>query len=404
MATPASTNIKFGLVLTALVLVLGILWYAQSIVRKLQDRERDSVAMLADIIQNSSNATETQTTDYTFFLTHILSKIDFPMIIADTQNVPAPPFAANIRNIVLDTTLTKAQQAQFLQEKIYQFDKKYTPLPIYYIDPVKQDTLLLSYIHYGDSPLITELQYLPYVEISIGILFVLIGYIGFSHIKRAEQSSIWAGMARETAHQLGTPLSSMMGWTELLAARLENNPDATETINELRNDLERLQKITDRFSKIGSKPERKLISLNEVVYRVVKYIERRLPQMKKSVAITVHEERDVHVMLNAELFEWVIENLLKNALDAIEAKGKIDVTIGGTDGEAFVDVHDTGKGIDARYRKDVFRPGYSTKRRGWGLGLSLSKRIVEEYHEGKIYVKTSGVGKGTTFRIELKTD
>ncbi|HZV12591.1 MAG TPA: HAMP domain-containing sensor histidine kinase, partial [Candidatus Kapabacteria bacterium] len=251
---------------------------------------------------------------------------------------------------------------------------------------------------------ITELQYLPYIEISIGVLFVLIGYIGFSHIKRAEQSSIWAGMARETAHQLGTPLSSMMGWTELLAARLENNPDATETINELRSDLERLQKITDRFNKIGSKPERKLTSLNEAVHRVVKYIERRLPQMKKSVEITVQEERDVHVMLNAELFEWVIENLLKNALDAIEAKGKIDITIGEKDGEAFVDVHDTGKGIDARYRKDVFRPGYSTKRRGWGLGLSLSKRIVEEYHDGKIFVKASSAGKGTTFRIELKTD
>jgi len=311
-------------------------------------------------------------------------------------------FKISIRNITLDTTQTEQQQSRFLREKIATFDVKYKPFPITYYDSSGHDTIILSYIHYGDSPLITQLQYLPYVEISIGALFILVGYIGFSYIKRAEQSSIWAGMARETAHQLGTPLSSMMGWTELLGAKLENTPDVAETMDELRSDLERLQKIADRFNKIGSKPERKSTSVNQVVHRVVTYIEKRLPKVKESVEVAIHEENEVMMPLNPELFEWVIENLLKNALDAIESKGKIDITISGNSKEAFIDVQDTGKGIDPRHRKDVFRPGYSTKRRGWGLGLSLSKRIVEEYHNGKIFVKSSTMGKGTTFRIVLK--
>lgn len=382
------------------MVVLGILWYTQTIVERLQESERRVVHMFASVIEYNINASEANVGDYTFFLTNILGVIDFPLIQSDAHNEPAAPYAITIRNVDLDTTLSAEKQKQFLREQIAAFDRRYTPIRVAYVDTARKDTITLNYIHYGDSPLIRRLQLLPYIEIALGALFIVIGYIGFSYIKRAEQSSIWAGMARETAHQLGTPLSSLMGWSELLDAKLAGTP-AQETVHELRNDIDRLQKVADRFGKIGSRPERKKESVNAVVAVVVRYLERRIPQMNKSVTITVHEDGTVMAPLNAELFEWVIENLLKNALDAIEANGTIDVTISRDGKNAVVEVRDSGKGIDVRLRKDVFRPGYSTKRRGWGLGLSLSKRIVEEFHDGKIFVKSSAVGKGATFRIEI---
>jgi len=399
MAAPSSGSIKLGLLLAAVSFVIGVLLYAQSIVHKLQDRERTMAELLASAIANTASAPLGG--DYTFLLEHIFTAVDFPLIISDAHNVPGTPYPKQIRNIALDSTMTTEQQKAFLMDKIAAYDAKHTPFPITWTDSASHTTMVLNYIHYGDSQLITQLQFLPSVEIAIGALFILVGYIGFSYIKRSEQSSIWAGMARETAHQLGTPLSSILGWTELLADTLADNPDGMDTVQELRNDLDRLEKIAARFNKIGSKPELTLSSVNAEVHRVVRYIERRIPTMNKSVAITLREQCDAHVALNAELFDWVLENLLKNALDAIESKGSIEITIGEKDGSVFIDVSDTGKGIEQRRRKDVFRPGYSTKRRGWGLGLSLSKRIVEDYHKGKIFVKSSTPGKGTTFRIQL---
>ena len=383
------------------MVVLGILWYTQTIVARLQESERRVVNLFAKAIEYNTNAPDVVVGDYTFFLDNILSVIDFPMILSDSHNEPAMPFRINLRNVELDTTLSVEKQTQYLRGQIASFDQHYPAIPVVYIDTTRHDTIVLQYVHYGDSPLVQRLQLLPYVEIGIGALFIVIGYIGFSYIKRAEQSSIWAGMARETAHQLGTPLSSLMGWSEILHEQLAGTP-AGDTVNELRNDIERLQKVADRFGKIGSHPELKPESVNSVVARVVQYLQRRIPQMNKTVSITVHDADQVIAPINAELFEWVIENLLKNALDAIESNGGIDVTVKREGATAVVEVRDTGKGIDARLRKDVFRPGYSTKRRGWGLGLSLSRRIIGDFHSGRIFVKTSAAGKGTTFRIEVK--
>ncbi len=399
--TPSGANIKIGLVAAAIAMVLGILWYTQGIVERLQESERHVVAVFAKTIEYNTSASDSHVGDYTFFLTNILSVIDFPMIQSSSTNEPQEPYTITTRNVELDTTLTAAQQKERLRSLIAAFDRRYPPLRIAYYDSTRQDTIVLNYIHYGDSPLIRTLQMLPYIEIAIGALFIIVGYIGFSYIKRAEQSSIWAGMARETAHQLGTPLSSLMGWTELLAARVEGNAEAGEALDEVREDIARLQKVADRFSKIGSRPDRKLDSLNAAVGRVVRYVERRIPQMNKQVEIAVHADTEVECTMNAELVEWVVENLLKNALDAIEHRGRIDVTIAREGKRAIVEVRDTGKGIEPRLRKEVFRPGYSTKRRGWGLGLSLSRRIIEEFHDGKIFVKASAPGKGSTFRVEM---
>ena len=224
MAAPSSSNIKFGLLVAAVLFVLAVLWYAQSIVHKLQDRERAVAQLLASVIANNASAPTGEVGDYTFLLEHIFNDVDFPMIISDAHNAVSSLSLINTRNITLDSGLSQEQLKQFLYSKLVTFDEKHTPFPITWTDSASHKTTVISYIHYGDSDLITQLQFLPFVEIIIGALFIFVGYIGFSYIKRAEQSSIWAGMARETAHQLGTPLSSMLGWTELLAEKLAVSP------------------------------------------------------------------------------------------------------------------------------------------------------------------------------------
>ena len=221
-------------------------------------------------------------------------------------------------------------------------------------------------------------------------------------MKKTEQSNIWVGMSKETAHQLGTPISSLMGWNELLKLNYKDHHKVLDLIDEMANDLTRLNKIANRFSKIGSQPALKPKNIYEVVLRVINYYQRRLPQIGKDVSIEIKGETDITIPLNAELFEWVVENLIKNALDAIEvSKGKIVFEIINGNKNIEIEVADNGKGIDMKRRKDIFRPGYSTKRRGWGLGLSLSKRIVEDYHNGKIFVMDSAINEGTTFKIIL---
>ena len=230
----------------------------------------------------------------------------------------------------------------------------------------------------------------------------MIAYSSFSYVKRSEQSNIWVGMSKETAHQLGTPISSLMGWNEILKMNYTNPDKVLDTSEEIASDLNRLNKITKRFSKIGSKPELKLDSPYEIIKKVIAYFQRRLPQLGKNVTISVEGNKEAIVMINAELFEWVIENLIKNALDAIENKeGKVNFLVTAHKKNVEIEVKDNGKGIEYKKRKDIFRPGYSTKRRGWGLGLSLSRRIIENYHSGKIFVKESIVNEGTTFKIIL---
>nr|MDA3859972.1 HAMP domain-containing sensor histidine kinase [Melioribacteraceae bacterium] len=235
------------------------------------------------------------------------------------------------------------------------------------------------------------------------MMFIIIAYFSFSYLKKNEQSNIWVGMSKETAHQLGTPISSLLGWNEILKIN-KTNPDKVEDISEeMNNDLQRLNKIADRFSKIGSKPKLVSTNLTEVIESVVQYFNRRLPVTRKKTEIKIISSTDYLIPLNRSLFEWVVENLIKNALDAIESKnGLITFELTEDDENLIIDVSDNGKGIDLKNRRDVFRPGYSTKKRGWGLGLSLTKRIVEDYHKGKIFVKSSILDEGTTFQIILR--
>jgi signal transduction histidine kinase len=239
---------------------------------------------------------------------------------------------------------------------------------------------------------------LPYIEIGVVALFILLGYIGFQQIRSSEKSSIWAGMAKETAHQLGTPLSSLMGWTAVLESKYEGD----ENILEMKRDIDRLEKVTNRFSKIGSEPVLIKTKISAVIMEAVNYYQKRLPQLGRKITLEYATPQKNYAMINSDLFSWAVENLIKNSIDAIGNKDGIVTIKTETDKDNInIDVQDTGKGIEKRNWDNIFKPGYSTKRRGWGLGLSLTKRIIEMYHKGKIYVKTSKPGVGTNIRISI---
>lgn len=262
--------------------------------------------------------------------------------------------------------------------------------------PIPLGDLGEQYACYDDSMILTKLSFYPYVQLAVVLLFFLVSFVAILNSKRAEQNRVWVGLSKETAHQLGTPISSLIAWTEVLK---EKYPD-DELVPEMEHDVARLQRVAERFSKIGSKPEPEAMDVTAVVSGAVDYVKRRSPaKVEYSVS---YPKNPVLVRMNAPLMEWVMENLCRNAVDAMDGAGKITVAVSQDDDRVFIEVTDTGKGIAKSLRKRVFEPGYTTKKRGWGLGLSLAKRIVEEYHKGRIFVKNSAIGRGATFRIELK--
>ena len=252
------------------------------------------------------------------------------------------------------------------------------------------------YIYYDDSATLVQLAYYPYIQLAVVVVFFIICFVAILNSKRAEQNRVWVGLSKETAHQLGTPISSLMAWVEVLKGKYPDD----ELLPEMARDVERLQMVAERFSKIGSKSEPVTADVNKVIEKAVGYMKRRSPaKVQYELTLT---DAPLLAPLNIPLFEWVVENLCKNAIDAMSGNGCITVEVADTDGKVVVDVTDTGKGIAKSQWADVFKPGFTTKPRGWGLGLSLAKRIVEEFHKGRIYIKKSLPGKGTTFRIELK--
>jgi len=394
---PASVNFKIILLIIALAIAGGTLYYTQSLVTKLQERERSIVELYAKGIEYVANSSSADV-DLTFLFDNIIKPIDFPIILTDSSNNINPESSTDIKNVKYDSTLSAEKKKSFLQNLVKEIDEIHQPINVTYAD-----TIILQRIHYGDSELIKQLKFYPYLQIIIAALFIIIGYIGFSQIKRSEQSNIWVGMAKETAHQFGTPISSLMGWIEMMKLNYQKPDAVLDITDEISSDVDKLNRITYRFSKIGAKPEIKNQIVYEEVKKVTEYFNRRLPQSGKTVDLSITGDQTCCAQINGELFEWVLENLIKNALDAIETKkGKINIDIVESKKNIEIEVSDNGKGIELRRRKDVFRPGYSTKKRGWGLGLSLSKRIVEGYHGGKIFVKSSAPTEGTTFKILLK--
>jgi len=397
-SNPNSLNIKLLLFIVAAFIAVGTLLYTRSIVEKLQNRERKIVELYAQSFSYITSSVDGNN-DLTFIFENIIQRIDFPLVLTDSEDkINLSAGGGGVKNIDIDSTLSPEQQQLFIENMIIELGEINKPIPILY-----QDSIVLSKIYYGDSELVKRLRYYPYLQIIFAVIFLLMSYTGFSYLKRSEQSNIWVGMAKETAHQLGTPISSLMGWTEIIRMNYQNPDKVLDSADEIENDLTRLNKVTQRFSKIGSKPELKHYSVTEVIAHVISYYSRRLPQIGKNVKLELKQGEEIFADINPELFEWVIENLTKNAIDAIEGRnGEVCFTVQELKKYIEIEVSDNGKGLDMRKRKEIFRPGYSTKRRGWGLGLSLSKRIIKDYHNGKIFVKHSAPNEGTTFKIILK--
>lgn len=394
-----SFKLKIVLVLSAVIIALGILYYTQLLVERIQKREAMIAGLYAKSLEYIAND-QSSTGEYGFIFNEIITQIDFPIIATDREYKVVNFY----KNIDIDTTLPKKQIQQILLNQAEDMKNRNAPIKVSY-----RDSVVLNYVNYGESTLITELKLLPFYEFLIGGLFILLGYFGFSYVKKHEQSSIWVGLSKETAHQLGTPISSLMGWVELLKNTNPESEEFKKIIDETESDVEKLNKIASRFSKIGSQPKLEKENISELIKDVCKYFEKRIPRLhgadgtvSKKVNIELNISSEIYINLNRDLFEWVIENLLKNALDAMDKEhGLIKFDLREKDNDVIIDISDNGKGIDKKFKKDIFRPGYSTKRRGWGLGLSLSKRIVDDYHQGKLVLLDSVIEKGTTFRIKL---
>ncbi|UCF65275.1 MAG: HAMP domain-containing histidine kinase [bacterium] len=384
-------NFKSFLFALAILIIVGYLYYTQLLVQELQQQSREFLKFRVKIFEQNINSEESQ--DISFFFNEVIQTADYPIIYTDAAGEPA--FWRNIDIPQINERPLPINLDEKLKKKINDFDQINDPISISYQGSV------LGYYHYGESSIIQRLKWLPYIEILVVALFILIGYAGFSSIKKSEERMIWVGMAKETAHQLGTPLSSLIGWIEYL----KNSPEKfNQVVPDFEKDLNRLQTVANRFSKIGSVPDLENEDLKGIISEVISYFQRRLPGGEGRVEISQRINAKIpDLMLNRDLFSWVIENLLKNAADALEGQGgKIHISADFlSEKQVFIDVQDNGKGVIPREKKNIFKPGYSTKKRGWGLGLSLAKRIIEDYHGGSIQLKESQPQGGATFRIIL---
>lgn len=379
-------RVKIVLVLAAVVIAVVSLVVSHVLIRDLAGEERAKMEVWAEAMRTLNHADEN--TDINLVLRVINSNNTIPVVVLDPNGQ-----VQAYRNIDIDRCDNAADTTAFLARLGNQLLASNR-----FIRIALDDNRSTGYIDvcYDDSLMLRRLASYPYIQLGVVMLFVVIAIFALLTSKRAEQNKVWVGLSKETAHQLGTPISSLMAWVEILR---ESYPD-DQLIPEMENDVKRLQLIADRFSKIGSLPEPVDTDLKEVMQHVVDYMDRRTSKRVKM--IRRFPDGEVRVRINASLFEWVIENLCKNAVDAMGGEGTITITVAEEQGKTIVEVSDTGKGIRKKDMRNVFRPGFTTKKRGWGLGLSLAKRIVEEYHKGRIWVKHSEAGIGTTFRIELK--
>ena len=378
-------QVKILLVVAAIVIAVVSLMVSHFLVKDLQREERNKMETWAEALNVLNNADEN--TDLTLVLKVIQGNNTIPVIVMDSSGL-----VSDYRNVEMDAKTAADSDAYvtYYGKRMYA-EGNY--IKIHLGDSISAGDYQL--VCYDDSILLKRLSQYPYWQLGIVMIFVVVAIFALLASKRAEQNKVWVGLSKETAHQLGTPISSLMAWVEILK---ENYPD-DELIPEMNKDVNRLQLIAERFSKIGSLPEPVDASMNDVLKHVVDYMDRRTS--KKVEITTIMPGYDVIAKINASLFEWVIENLCKNAVDAMEGSGKIELSLLDEGTRVVIEVKDNGKGIRKKDVKNVFTPGFTTKKRGWGLGLSLAKRIVEEYHKGRIFVKSSEVGFGTTFRIEM---
>ncbi len=370
---------KLYLFLFAGIIGIGSLLYTNRLVKLLADEEMKKVELWADATRQLADITLTSQ-DFGFPLQVVQYNTTIPVILVDQDE-----------NIIEKRNLDslKMENPEYVRRQLQKMKDENPPIE------VDLGEGLVNYVYFRNSTLLTKLTYYPYIQLGVILLFILVAYLAFSASRKAEQNQVWVGMSKETAHQLGTPTSSLMGWVELLK---EKHPDK-KLVDELEKDAGRLEEITERFSKIGSKPVLKNQNIYDILRDSFDYM-----QSRTSRQITMKLESDdesISIPLNKALFQWVVENLCKNAVDAMEGIGRLDIIVANQGKQVFIDFNDTGKGIPKNRQKTIFKPGYTTKQRGWGLGLSLASRIIEIYHRGKIFVLQSEPGKGTSIRIIL---
>lgn len=375
-------QVKILLVVMAVIIAVASLLVSHFLVDDLSNEERKKMEVWAQALHTLNEADEN--TDLSLVLSVMEGNHTIPVIVLDKDG-----HVADYRNIQIHADDAKDTIA-FVEQmgKRMKAADRYIKIQI-------GDSADYQLVCYDDSVMLKRLAAWPYVQLGIVLIFVVVAIFALLSSKRAEQNKVWVGLSKETAHQLGTPISSLMAWTEMLK---ENYPN-DELLPEMDKDVKRLERIAERFSKIGSVPEPVDTSMKEVIQHVIDYMNHRTSQ-KVNIICNMPAE-DVILQMNASLFEWVIENLCKNAVDAMEGEGTITISLWKENKNVIIEVADTGKGMRKKDIKHVFTPGFTTKKRGWGLGLSLAKRIVEEYHRGNIFVKSSEIGKGTTFRIEM---
>lgn len=384
---PYKSRLKWIVLIFAILISAGSIYYTNMLVEELKETEKRFINLFAKSLENTIN----DDANLTFITQEIIApNTTIPVIWVDAENNPI-----DYRNLDIDSTGGEFSINKQLQEEMNKMKKTYDPIPIQIAEDNK-----VQYIYYKNSFILTQLTYYPYVQLTVITIFGFIAYLAFSYSKTAEQNRVWVGLAKETAHQLGTPLSSLMAWLE----HMKSDPEFknSEIADELHKDIEKLQLITERFSSIGSEPVLTEENIPEIISKVVNYLQNRL-STKVNIQINAISD-NITAKINTPLFEWVIENLCKNAVDAMSGVGKLEIKIlRGSDFKVFVDITDNGKGIPKSKIKQVFHPGFTTKKRGWGLGLTLVKRIIEIYHKGRIFVKDSEPDKGTTFRIVLSS-
>ncbi|MCX6316095.1 MAG: HAMP domain-containing sensor histidine kinase [Bacteroidetes bacterium] len=377
-------NWRTALALVAIMIVSGTILYSQYLAKKIAREEKEKVEQWVEAVNYIVNSDlDADTRLASMILTKNKS---IPIIETDENDKPT----VNYINV---DTFAAAHDSGYLPRKIQQFKGIHSPIE--WTDP--KNPKIRNRYYYGDSKLLYEVRYYPIVQLCIVALFIIITLFSLRSNYRSVQNQVWAGMAKETAHQLGTPVSSLEGWVEML----KDTPGSEKIATELEKDVNRLRLVSDRFGKIGSTPHLEPTDLIKQINSMVDYMRKRATG-KIIFTVNTHDHPTVVAGISAPLFDWVIENLLKNALDAMEGKGSITVDIREEAASVLIDVTDSGKGISKQHIANVFKPGFTTKKRGWGLGLSLSRRIIEQYHKGQIYVKHSEIGKGTTFRVVLK--
>jgi signal transduction histidine kinase len=380
---------KIAFLVVAVIVVAIFLYFFNNLVKDLSQQERERMEIWADATKEM--ITQQSGTDVDFLFSIINRNHTIPVLLTDDAgnilshsnfSLPEPIDSLN------PMYLSDANVA-YLNEKLEDLRNSSNVINIEIAEGSNQ------YLYYEDSTLLKQLSYYPYIQLLVMLAFIAVVYFAVTSTKTAEQNKVWVGLSKETAHQLGTPISSLMAWMELM----ESLGVDAETVAEMNKDVQRLSTIASRFSKIGSKPQMEDENLNEVVTRASSYMASRISSRIKLSINTC--AGTIPVKASAPLFEWVMENLIKNAVDAMEGSGAITITTGTDKGVGYIEVADTGKGLSRKNFKTIFNPGYTTKKRGWGLGLTLAKRIIEQYHSGKIYVLTSEPGIGTTFRIEV---